>query len=103
MQHQDLREKIRHRLSSGLATEVWPRAETSEGVNAIIRRLQLEAADHLDKKLVIAGFTDHAVTADGMEQACETCMYFQTHARFCNLPELMLPVEPQSSCRLWRI
>jgi hypothetical protein len=25
------------------------------------------------------------------------------HRRFCELPELMLPVEPQWSCRLWRI
>lgn len=103
MQRQELRDDILKRLSSGLATEVWPRAGTSEEINAIIRRLQIDAADDLDKKLVIAGFTDHIVTADGMEQACETCMYFQIHARFCDLPELMLPVEAHWSCRLWRI
>lgn len=103
MQHQELREKILQRLSSGLVTEVWPRAGASQEVNEIIRRLQIDAEGHLDEKLVIAGFTDHTITADEMEQACATCMYFQIHARFCDLPELMLPVEPHWSCRLWRI
>lgn len=98
-----LRRSIAGRLSAGLQTEVWPRAETSEEVNAIVNRLQLEAGDDLDKKLIIAGFTDHTIEAEGMPQPCETCMYYKVHARCCDLPELMLPVEPAWSCRLWRI
>ncbi|MES2335678.1 MAG: hypothetical protein V4551_13475 [Pseudomonadota bacterium] len=98
-----LRRSIADRLSAGLKTEVWPRAGTSEEVNAIVNRLQVEAGDDLDKKLVIGGFTDHTIEADGMPQPCETCMYYKVHARFCDLPELMLPVEPEWSCRLWRI
>jgi hypothetical protein len=98
-----LRRSIADRLSAGLQTEVWPRAETSEEVNAIVNRLQLEAGDDLDKKLIIAGFTDHTIEAEGMPQLCETCMYYKVHARFCDLPEMMLPVEPAWSCRLWRI
>ncbi len=103
MADETLRETIAERLASGLKTEVWPRAETSADVNAIVWRLQVEAKDDLDKKLIIAGFTDHVIVADGLEQPCETCMYYQVHARFCDLPELMLPVEPNWSCRLWRI
>ena len=38
-----------------------------------------------------------------IEQACETCMYYKVHRRYCELPELELPVEPEWSCRLWRI
>ncbi len=102
-QHDTLREAIGRKLAAGLKTEVWPRAETGDDVNAIVHRLQVEAADDLDGKLIIAGFTDHVIVADGLEQPCETCMYFQIHARLCILPELMLPVEPQWSCRLWRI
>ncbi|HCS70023.1 MAG: hypothetical protein RIC85_00375 [Gammaproteobacteria bacterium] len=98
-----LREQIRGRLSGGLETEVWPRAETSEMVNELVGRLKTEAADDLDAKLVVSGFTDHTIEADGLEQPCETCMYYLVHRRFCELPELMLPVEPEWSCRLWRI
>tara|TARA_R110000787_G_scaffold11915_5_gene38871 strand:- start:492 stop:770 length:279 start_codon:yes stop_codon:yes gene_type:complete len=90
-------------LSSGLKTEAWPRAETSADVNKIVGRLQVEAADDLEKKLIVAGFTDYTIEADEIEQPCETCMYYQVHAKFCELPELMLPVEPEWSCRLWRI
>jgi len=98
-----LRRYIAARLKSGLETEVWPRAETSEQFNEIVARLRNEAGDDLEKKLVIAGFTDHVIEAGGIEQPCETCMYYKVHARFCELPELMLPVEPHWSCRLWRI
>ena len=90
-------------LASGLETEVWPRAGTSEEVNEIVARLQVEAGQDLEKKLVIAGFTDHTIEADEIEQPCETCMYYKVHAKFCELPELMVPVEPEWSCRLWRI
>ncbi len=103
MEQDKLRNKIAEILAGGLETEVWPRAATSEQVNEIVARLQNEADDDLEKKLVIAGFTDHVIEADGIEQPCETCMYYKVHARFCELPELMLPVEPHWSCRLWRI
>ncbi len=98
-----LRAEIGALLAGGLATEVWPRAETSEDVNAIVGRLRSEAGDNLTAKLAIGGFTDHTIEADGLEQPCETCMYYLIHRRFCALPELMLPVEPHWSCRLWRI
>ncbi len=103
MDDEQIRAKITDMLSSGLETEVWPRAGTSEEVNEIVARLQVEAGDDLEKKLVIAGFTDHMIEADEIEQPCETCMYYKVHAKFCDLPELMVPVEPEWSCRLWRI
>lgn len=97
-----LREDIAALLREGLETEVWPRAETSEDVNAIVQRLRTQGTD-LRAKLAIAGFTDHVIVADGLEQPCETCMYYLVNRRFCDLPELMLPVDPDWSCRLWRI
>ncbi|GHE01070.1 hypothetical protein U879_13195 [Defluviimonas sp. 20V17] len=98
-----LRARIGDMLASGLETEVWPRAETSEMVNQIVGRLRTEAAGDLEKKLVIGGFTDHTITAEDMEQPCETCMYYLIHRKYCELPELDVPVEPHWSCRLWRI
>ena len=103
MDIESTRAEIAKLLSEGLKTEAWPRAETSEDVNEIVNRLQVEAGDNLEKKLVISGFTDYRVEADDIEQPCETCMYYKVHAKFCDLPELMLPVEPEWSCRLWRI
>lgn len=99
----ELRDKIGAMLKAGLKTEVWPRADTSSEVNAVVNRLQVEAADDLEKQLVISGFTDFTVEHDEIEQPCETCMYYQIHRKFCDLPELMLPVEPEWSCKLWRI
>lgn len=98
-----IRDEIAGLLAGGLKTEAFPRAGTSEAVNAIVARLRTEAGGDLRKKLVVAGFTDHVVESDGMEQACETCMYYHVHRRWCDLPELELPVEPDWSCRLWRI
>ncbi|PWR23114.1 hypothetical protein [Zavarzinia compransoris] len=93
---------LRALLAGGLATEVFPRADTSEDVQAVIGRLR-RAGDDPRAKLVIGGFTLDPVEHGGIEQACETCMYYLVHRRWCELPELDLPVEPQWSCRLWRI
>lgn len=96
------RDQIRTMLAGGLRTEVFPRADTSEEFTAICARLR--AAEHdLRAKLVIAGFTLAPFAHGGIEQACESCMYYLVHRRYCELPELDLPAEPEWSCRLWRI
>ena len=99
----ELRATVTQALQSGLETEIWPRAETSEMVNELIGRLSVKPTPGVIEKLKISGFTDYTIEADEIEQPCETSMYYLTHRRFCNLPELMLPVEPEWSCRLWRI
>lgn len=96
------REEIRTLLVDGLVTEVFPRADTHEEVQAIIARLHRTDGD-LKARLTISGFTLTPVVHEGVEQACETCMYYKVHRRYCELPELELPVEPEWSCRLWRI
>lgn len=96
------REEIRSLLASGLKTEVFPRGDTHEEVQAIIVRLRQSGGD-LKSKLVIGGFTDHTIEHGGLEQPCETCMYYLVHRKYCELPELDCSVEPEWSCRLWRI
>jgi len=96
------RREITALLESGLETEVFPRGDTHDEVQAIITRLRASGGD-LKSKLVIGGFTDYPVEHGGLEQPCETCMYYLVHRRYCELPELDCPVEPQWSCRLWRI
>jgi hypothetical protein len=97
-----IREEIRSLLESGLQTEVFPRADTQEEVQSIVNRLHKAGAD-LKTKLAIGGFTLTPIEHGGIDQPCETCMYYKVHRRFCELPELNLPVEPEWSCRLWRI
>lgn len=98
----ELRSEIANMLSGDIEAEVFPRCDTSESVDMVVRRLR-EEANGLESKLVVAGFTLVPIEHDGIEQACETCMYYLVHNRFCELPELMVPVEPEWSCRLWRI
>ncbi len=96
------RENIRALLSDQLKTEVFPRADTADEVNRVVGRLQ-EVRGDLVRRLIIGGVTAAPVVHGDIDQACETCMYFLVHRRYCELPELDIPVEPNWSCRLWRI
>ncbi len=102
----NLREYLKQLLESGLETKKEPRAYEHQQVLEIIAQLQKISPDDYKNKLIIAGFTlspYHPADDPDDEQVCETCMYFQVHRKYCELPELMLPVEPEWSCRLWRI
>ncbi len=72
-------------------------------VDETVLQLRMLADGDLTKKLIIAGFTNYTIEAEDIEQPCETCMYYLVHRKFCDLPELMVPVEPEWSCKLWRI
>lgn len=102
-----LRHQIGRWLADGLVTAWAERAWTSDEVNVVTARLQALPPGEVQDRLVTAGFTDHAYVApddaDAIEQACATCMYFERHREFCDLPELALPVKPEWSCILWRI
>ena len=96
------REEVQQLLKSGLQTEVFPRAYDHDTVQEIVHRLQTSDRS-VRSKLVIAGFTLKAIEHDDIEQSCETCMYYLVHRKHCELPEIDLPVEPEWSCRVWRI
>lgn len=97
------RQQVWKYLDIGLITESEPRADTQGDVQAILDRLKALAPDDMIKKLTIAGFYEAPVEHGGIDQSCETCIYFQVHRRHCELPEIDLPVEAHWSCRLWRI
>lgn len=104
---ESVRTAVRDLLRSGLKTEAEPRAYTGEEVQRIIARLRAIPDADVGRKLVTAGFTlAPYVPPDGdgdLAQSCKTCMYYVVHRRFCDLPELRVPVEKDWSCRLWRI
>ena len=99
----ELRERIAGLLGSDLDTESFPRADDSAAAEEVADRLREEAADDVERKLIIGGWTDRPVEVDGVEQSCGSCMYYLSNRRWCDQPELDLPAEPEWSCRLWRI
>ena len=88
------RGQIRSLLASGLGTEVYPRADTHEQAQELVRRLQVESKD-LPTKLIVSGFTLSPVEHHDIVQSCRSCMYYFIRRRHCVLPELDLPVEPE--------
>ncbi len=97
----ELRRKIERMLADGLRTETAPFPETEREFAQLLAELRALAPDDLRGKLVKSGFTDKPFGPDQMR--CQECMYYLVHRRWCDLPELSLPVEPDWWCRLWRI
>ena len=101
-----LRDRLADLLRRGLETRWQDRADTSEKVDAITHELQQIPHDDYAAKLTVAGFSAQPYSSDalpGVEQECSTCVRYERNRRYCNLPELALPVEPEWSCVLWRI
>ena len=99
--HATLLRMIEDLMTSGLATKVEPFPETDREFAAILDELRSLSADELRAKLVISGWLLKPYGEE--EMRCQECMYFLVHKRWCDLPELSLPAEPDWWCRLWRI
>ncbi len=100
----ELRRSLEKLLKDGLETDWKDRAYTSDQVNFVTNKLRSLAVDDWPEKLKVAGFTLVPFGEDDeVSQSCKTCMYYLKHRRFCELPELNCPVEPEWSCILWRI
>ena len=96
-----LRARIGKMLGNGLKTQTEPFPETDREFASLLAGLRELPADDLEAKLVLSGFADHPYGPDQMR--CQECMYYLVHRKWCDLPELAVPVEPDWWCRLWRI
>jgi len=99
--HATLLRMIEDRMKEGLKTKVDPFPETDKEFATILDQLRPLSPDQLREKLVISGWLLKPHGED--EMRCQECMYFLVHKRWCDLPELSLPAEPDWWCRLWRI
>ncbi|MDX1422410.1 MAG: hypothetical protein R3322_04670 [Kiloniellales bacterium] len=99
--HEELLKRIGELLENGLKTETEPFPETEKEFAEILKQLRALDPEDLEGKLVIGGFVDHPYGPE--EQRCLECMYYLVHRKWCDLPELSVPVEPHWWCRLWRI
>jgi len=96
-----LRRRIAAMMAAGLETEVEPFPATEKEFAEIAARLrQLDPGD-LEGKLVVSGFIDHPYGPESWR--CADCIYYLANRKWCDLPELALPVEPDWYCRLWRM
>lgn len=98
-----LRMRIGALLSSGLSTQMSPFPANQREFQAIVDRLAGLPATDLIGRLDIGGFAPRPVEIDGIEQRCAECIYYLPHRKWCDLPELPVPVEPQWWCRLWKL
>ncbi len=96
-----LRDKIGRLMANGLETKTEPFPETNIEFEEVLVELRELVPDALEEKLVISGFVDKPYGED--EQRCLECMYYLVHRKWCDLPELAVPVEAEWWCRLWRI
>lgn len=99
--HATLVRMIEDHFQEGLKTLVEPFPETEKEFAKILDKLRAMSADSLREKLVESGWLLEPFGED--EMRCQECMYYLVHRRWCDLPELNLPAEPDWWCRLWRI
>ncbi len=98
-----LRRFIGALLEGGLPTQVTPFPETDVEFQAIVKELRKLEDDDLIARLDIGGFAPHGI-GDGEDlQQCQECIYYLPHRKWCDIPELPLPVEPHWWCRLWKM
>ena len=100
-QENALRARIAKILADGLQTQTEPFPETDREFASLLVQLRDLDPHDLEAKLVVGGFTDKPYGPDQMR--CQECMYYLVHRKWCDLPELAVPVEPNWWCRLWRI
>ena len=96
-----LRDQIAAMMAGGLKTQTEPFPETDKEFGQLLNELRELAPADLKGKLILTGFTDKPYGPDQMR--CQECMYYLVHRKWCDLPELAVPVEADWWCRLWRI
>jgi len=96
-----LRAQIDKMLAGGLKTQTEPFPEDNLQFADLLAALRDLDPNDLKAKLVLSGFTNYPFGPDRMR--CQECMYYLVHRKWCDLPELAVPVEPDWWCRLWRI
>ena len=99
--HDTLIKMIEDMFDEGLATQLEPFPENDREFSKLLDQLRELSADELKRKLIISGWKLSPHGEDDMR--CQECMYYLVHKRWCDLPELDLPAEPDWWCRLWRI
>lgn len=97
------RQELIRLLDTGLETESGPIPEDQVQWEQLAARLRVLGPGDLREKAVTAGLSNRPHVAAGDSCRCLECMYYLKNRRWCDLPDLNIPVEPDWWCRLWRI
>lgn len=90
-------------LEYGVPSTMEPFPKTQAEFLAIVNQLgQLHENDLLGR-LDIGGFANYTIGEGEGMQRCQECIYYLPNGRWCDLPELPVPVEPHWWCRLWKM
>lgn len=90
-------------LEYGVPSTMEPFPETQAEFLAIVNELGQLHENDLLSRLDLGGFANYTVGEGEGMQRCQECIYYLPNGRWCDLPELPVPVEPHWWCRLWKM
>jgi hypothetical protein len=90
-------------LSYGIKSTMSPFPETQTEFLDIVRQLRQLDENDLLGRLDIGGFANYSIGEGDDMQRCQECIYYLPNGKWCDLPELPVPVEPHWWCRLWKM
>lgn len=103
-----LRDVIGQFLQKGIQTDT-SLPDSDREWQQIVDALKSVPENDLLPLLELGGFADRSLGESGeMEDGrvvlrCQECIYYLPRRKWCDLPELPLPVEPHWYCRLWKL
>jgi len=90
-------------LAWGIDAILEPFPETQREFLEIVEELRRLHENDLIQRLRIGGFANYTMGEGENVQRCQECIYYHPHRKWCDLPELPIPVEPHWWCRLWKL
>lgn len=85
-----LRVHIGKIMAEGLKTQTEPFPETDREFGALSNEWRELKTDDLKGKLLLSGFVDKPYGSNQVR--CQECMYDLVHRKWCDVPELAVPV-----------
>ncbi len=90
-------------LAWGIDAILEPFPKTQREFLQIVEELRHLHENDLIARLRVGGFTNYSMGEGERIQRCQECIYYHPHRKWCDLPELPIPVEPNWWCRLWKL
>jgi hypothetical protein len=90
-------------LRYGVKSTKEPFPRNQQEFLGIVRELRKLDDNDLLGRLDIGGFANEPVGEGEDLQRCQECIYYLPNSRWCDLPELPVPVEGHWWCRLWKM
>lgn len=90
-------------LRFGIDPIIEPFPKTQHEFLAIVEELRGLHENDLIGRLRVGGFTNYSMGEGEDIQRCRECIYYHPNRKWCDLPELPIPVDAHWWCRLWKL